>query len=374
MDSLRFVLEAPQLSQTHKKRPRLVTSCDNCRLKKIKCVQVKSQPRCEACETGNTPCQFRDRERYFAERSRIVTGASAGSSPAHSRRSSSQSIDPTVPPPARGDPLDASGWYSGTQSSPDNGHPSRYASSSPSYSLSSSPQSNPDQWFSSPIMEPARPHYERQPSYASPLPQLGNATSRGDYSHYAIPDALGAQRDRAAASQALPLFDSRHGTMPHPTMLIHLVQVFFECFSRNFPFLQYEDVSRRVFNGTLSPLLANSIASLAARYSQSSDVLARGTTAVSNTYADAAKRLLHDSSHVPYIEILHAVIVLAWSEYKAGRVAGPTEYSQMATKLAMSLGLGNDVVSQTSSERERTLLRSTWTSVVQLQQIAASRA
>jgi hypothetical protein len=47
---------------------------------------------------------------------------------------------------------------------------------------------------------------------------------------------------------------------------------------------------------------------------------------------------------------------------------------QMATKLAMSLGLGNDVVGQASSERERTLLRSTWSSVVQLQQIAASRA
>ena len=110
----------------------------------------------------------------------------------------------------------------------------------------------------------------------------------------------------------------------------------------------------------------------------------------------SAQGLLHDSSHVPYIEILHAVIVLAWGEYKAGRVAGPTEYSQvrlclivarwvfffgcsrppaqMATKLAMSLGLGNDVVGQNSSERERTLLRSTWTSVVQLQQIAASRA
>jgi hypothetical protein len=77
--------------------------------------------------------------------------------------------------------------------------------------------------------------------------------------------------------------------MPHPTMLLHLVQVFFEYFSRNFPFLQYDDVSRRVFNGTLSPLLANSIASLAARYSQSSDVLTRGATAVSNAYADTAK-------------------------------------------------------------------------------------
>jgi hypothetical protein len=41
------------------------------------------------------------------------------------------------------------------------------------------------------------------------------------------------------------------------------------------------------------------------------------------------QRLLHDSSHIPYIEILHAVIILAWSEYKAGRVAGPTEYSQV---------------------------------------------
>jgi hypothetical protein len=133
------------------------------RLKKIKCVQVKSHPRCEACETGNTPCQFRDRERYFAERSRIVTGASASPSPAHSRRSSTQSTEHSaVPSTTRGDSLDASSWYSATPTSSSiNGHPSRYASSSPSYSLSSSPQSNPDQWFSSPLIEPARPHYER---------------------------------------------------------------------------------------------------------------------------------------------------------------------------------------------------------------------
>src|SRR5579859_5757319 len=112
MDDLRSALDAPQLSHTHKKWPRLVTSCDNwcvlgrmsrygtpgyrptapsSRLKKTKCVQVKSQPRCEACEAGNTPCQFNDRESYFAERSRIVIGASAGPSPAHGRRSSSQS-------------------------------------------------------------------------------------------------------------------------------------------------------------------------------------------------------------------------------------------------------------------------------------------
>jgi hypothetical protein len=131
-------------------------------------------------------------------------------------------------------------------------------------------------------------HSGRQHSYTSSLPQLGNGSPRGDYASYAIADASSAQRDRVV-SQVLPLFDSRQVNMPHPTILVHLVQVFFECFARNFPFLQYDDVSRRVFNGTMSPLLANSIASLAARYSQSSDVVTRGATAVSSAYADAAK-------------------------------------------------------------------------------------
>ena len=43
------------------------------------------------------------------------------------------------------------------------------------------------------------------------------------------------------------------------------------------------------FNGTLSPLLVNSMASLTARYSQSSDMLACSATAVSNAYGDATK-------------------------------------------------------------------------------------
>lgn len=153
------------------------------RLKKIKCVQVKSQPRCEACETGNTPCQFRDRERYFAERSRIVTGASAASSPSHSRRSSSsQGMEHSaLPPTARGDSVDASGWYSGARTSSDSSHPSRYGSSSPSYSLSSSPQSNPDQWFSSPLIESARPHYDRWvPCFSLPPSSAGFTWTRRD--------------------------------------------------------------------------------------------------------------------------------------------------------------------------------------------------
>lgn len=95
-DSFQFIIESPQNTQGHKKRPRLVTSCDNwwvayrgffsihstsiSRLKKIKCLQPTPEGKCEACRAAKIPCRFRDRERYFAERSRSIAGPGASSS------------------------------------------------------------------------------------------------------------------------------------------------------------------------------------------------------------------------------------------------------------------------------------------------------
>lgn len=95
MDGLQIIIESPQDTQSHKKRPRLVTSCDNwsvsstmclipvvltptsSRLKKIKCLQPSPETQCEACTIAKIPCRFRDRERYFAERSRAITDLNA---------------------------------------------------------------------------------------------------------------------------------------------------------------------------------------------------------------------------------------------------------------------------------------------------------
>jgi len=74
MDDFQFVFESPQAAQNHKKRPRLVTSCDNCRLKKIKCLQASPDSKCEACSQAKVSCRFNDRERYFVERSRVMAG------------------------------------------------------------------------------------------------------------------------------------------------------------------------------------------------------------------------------------------------------------------------------------------------------------
>ncbi|KAN0141078.1 hypothetical protein V8E53_000834 [Lactarius tabidus] len=108
---------------------------------------------------------FRNRERYVAERSRMVMviGSSAGPNSWHS----SLSTELSAVSPAWGNSVDASHWHWGVQASSDHGHPSPHVSSSPSYGLSSSPQSNLEQWLSSPLLGSARPHYERM----SPCPR-----------------------------------------------------------------------------------------------------------------------------------------------------------------------------------------------------------
>ena len=110
MSDLHFVLEHPQDNnrREHKKRPRLVTSCDNwcaglyqirltfredpssfhspshsSRAKKLKCVKGAENAPCESCTTSGVTCEFRDRDQYFAERSAKSVNAAGNSSGSH---------------------------------------------------------------------------------------------------------------------------------------------------------------------------------------------------------------------------------------------------------------------------------------------------
>ncbi|EIM80003.1 uncharacterized protein STEHIDRAFT_150846 [Stereum hirsutum FP-91666 SS1] len=380
MDNLRFVMESPQHSPTHKKRPRLVTSCDNCRLKKIKCVQSKDQERCESCESLQVSCLFRDRERYFAERSRIVTGGSterpSSSASNHQRRSSTPATGQKDSYTSNRASFDgASDWYP-SPAQPANSvaaHQSqRYAASSPNpYGSSGADMSYPSD------------SSDRRAQYvASPLSHTsGHSYSGNGYGTSALPSGLPqdpttvyhnrSYSQGSSASPSPPLFDPHQPGVPQAAVMAQFIQIFFQRFGQNFPFLSSEDIQKRFYNGTLSPVLASSIAALASRYSQSSEIVSRGVSAVTEAYTNNTKRLLSSSSQVPYLEVLHAVIIIAWTEYKNGRTAGFFEYSQMATKMALNLGLGSDVA-QTSSERERAMHRITWNSVAQLQQLTAS--
>ncbi|KAI0321235.1 hypothetical protein OF83DRAFT_372228 [Amylostereum chailletii] len=275
MDSLRFVHESPQINHTQKKRPRLVTSCDNCRLKKIKCVQTRSQDKCEACQAGNVSCEFRDRERYFAERSRIVSGGSTSSNSRQSspHRAGTHDRSPSYAPMygARRSPPGDSAWIHADSHSPAPlGH--RYPSGPPSPYASSAPQSSSGTWYS------PEGNDQRTSYFAStPLPAVGG--TRSDYSPYTLPTGLPGdppqnpsssyrpradfQSDHRSSSSAL--VDPRHTELPHPSLMSHFVQIFFEYLGRVFTFLQYDDITARLYSNTLAPALANGIAAHASR-------------------------------------------------------------------------------------------------------------
>ncbi|KAJ6602198.1 hypothetical protein B0H10DRAFT_2081257 [Mycena sp. CBHHK59/15] len=308
-DSFQFIIESPQHAQGHKKRPRLVTSCDNCRLKKIKCLQPTPETKCEACKAAKIPCRFRDRERYFAERSRAIAGPNVGSP------YGDEPSGVVVP----------------------EGESTRYVSYPPD----------------------SRRSIDRRPGSSSLRPSRN--------------DPIGSRPSSQHGTRPVHLFDPERPQFPHPTYMAHFIQLFFEQLGAEFPFVTYDEVSRDFWDQVLSPLLANCIAAMATRYSTLSELTVRGLHNVAETYGDNAKTILSSIAHIPSMDTLHGIMLLSWSEYKNNRILGLRNYCQMAMKMAIEVGLSDQNGSPINvSESERNRRRSTWGCVLQLHLTASS--
>lgn len=68
--------------------------------------------------------------------------------------------------------------------------------------------------------------------------------------------------------QSAHLFDFNQPQFPHSALMPHFIQVFIQNLGAQYPFVVYDDTLERFTSGKLSPLLSNSIASLAVRYAQ----------------------------------------------------------------------------------------------------------
>ncbi|KAJ6495636.1 hypothetical protein C8R47DRAFT_1265018 [Mycena vitilis] len=354
-DSFQFIIESPQHAQGHKKRPRLVTSCDNCRLKKIKCLQPTPETKCEACKAAKIPCRFRDRERYFAERSRAIAGPNAGSPYGDEPRS--PSLD-DFSASSSSSPSSHSNPRSSTNSPKPSGvvvpeGDSRYLSYPPDSRRSVDRRSGPSA---------LRPSRNDPIGYSvSPPPQALQQSSRS------------SRPNSQHGPRPVHLFDPERPQFPHPTYMQHFIQLFFEQLGAEFPFITYEEVSRDFWEGALPPLLANCIAAMATRYSTLSELTVRGLHNVAETYGDNAKNILGSVGHIPSMDTLHGVMLLSWSEYKNNRIPGLRTYCQMAMRMAIELGLSDQNVSPiNATESERNRRRSTWASILQLHLTASS--
>ncbi|KAF7315257.1 Zn(2)-C6 fungal-type domain-containing protein [Mycena indigotica] len=307
-DGFQFIIESPQHSQGHKKRPRLVTSCDNCRLKKIKCLQPAPETKCEACKAAKVACRFKDRERYFAERSRAIAGPSPYGDDA-SARSTTTSPKPSGVVVPEGD-----------------------------------------------IHSRRSLDTRRGPSTSALQPQPPRNDSIG----------------HPPSQRTVHLFDPERPQFPHPTYMSHFIQLFFEQLASEFPFITYDELSRDFWDSLMSPLMANCIASMATRYSTLTDLTVRGLHNVAETYAENAKAILSSIVHIPSLDTLHGVMLLSWSEYKNNRISGLRSYCQMAMRMAIDIGLSDQSLLASLSENERNRRRSTWASVLQLHLTASS--
>ncbi|PFH52066.1 hypothetical protein AMATHDRAFT_57886 [Amanita thiersii Skay4041] len=366
-DSFQFIIESPQNNQGVKKRPRLVTSCDNCRLKKIKCLQPSPETKCEACRTAKIPCRFKDRERYFAERSRAIAGNNAaavytGDAP-HSHKADVNSS------------MDA------------------FSVASSSTSPSVSPHSNPRSHSHSPKASGIGPAESEINGRYQPYPTDGRRTADSTHRHSnsssmshirSQGDAMGYQyitntphvpssRSSHVSSRTIQLVDPDRPNRPNPSLMPHFIQLFFEHLGADFTFLTYETTFQNFCDQRLSPLLANCIAAMASKYSTYPELSVRGLHAVSETYVENAKNLLSSVAHIPTFDTLHALILLSWSEYKNNRLQGFRAYFQTVVKMGMDLGLSEqDNVPISANESQANCRRSTWASIVRLHLMASS--
>ncbi|KAF9564764.1 hypothetical protein CPC08DRAFT_630818 [Agrocybe pediades] len=354
-DSFQFIIESPQHAQGHKKRPRLVTSCDNWH--KIKCLQPTPEAKCEACKSAKIPCRFRDRERYFAERSRAIAGPNSGNYGAEIR---------PEPTPA----MDAFSVASG--------------SSSPSVS---DPRSNSHSPKASGMVSADIEHTGRYPSYGSDSRHMGGHSSSissfdSARSNNAIPYNVAGHIPQSYASSRpnsfqseprLQLFDPVHHSRPHPNLMNHFIQAFFEHYSQDFLFLSYQDIAADYWDGRLPDPLANCVAAMAVKHSNLPDMSHRDIHNVAEAYIDNAKHLLNAVAHIPTLETLHALMLMCWLEQSHHRLPGFRTYYNMATKMAADLGLQDPhSIDLYPHEYERNRRRNTWTGMVSLHMTANS--
>ncbi|KAI0633287.1 hypothetical protein C8Q77DRAFT_776834 [Trametes polyzona] len=340
MSDIEFVIEVPQSTRQNKKRPRLVTSCDHCRVKKIKCVQQPSTGKCEACAAARLPCLYRDREQYFAERTRMLSGAPSAvcdASDTDHNRAQLSAIS-----------------TSSTSSRPSRSPPSSYT---PPSSLS--PSDTPDRSYSPthyPHMVSSSVDFDQFQAFSEGLgAQAVLPTTWQDslqaslWSHHSSGSHLGLQSltpplmtSTPSPSSTTGLFDPNDPTQPHPNLMVDFVPVFFDKFGAAYPFLSSSTVCDQFFRHRLSPLLANSIAASAARFSTVPEIQQIGPANATNVYCQMAKSLIPPGGIPASLDAVHALVVLSWVEFKRGRHVAFLAYARSAIRLASELGITGD--------------------------------
>ncbi|EIN12086.1 hypothetical protein PUNSTDRAFT_43133 [Punctularia strigosozonata HHB-11173 SS5] len=383
----RFILEDPQNAQDRKKRPRVVTSCDGCRTRKIKCtpsphVAVDADAPCAQCIAGGLHCTYDDRNKYYRDRNRIPPSLRPVSSHvASSRRTSPRSADyktrqkcsvQYIPSglPSAATQSTAHFEYSSIQKYYSDIEMDFGASSGSDYSGSSS--GSPRPLSHSPSAGPGQ-RYHTNPDisgvyYDSNLPSRSPAIygERNKYTPYSY--ARSSTQHNPTSSQVptypsgqFPLFDPTQPLFPHSTLMPTYWNSVMTSLSQECGFVMFPPV---VDCYTTDPALANGIASVGCFIANHSTFSLTGIDAGQASQA--------------YEECVKALALVAWAEYlrlgesKTLQVCVSTIYDddyvygiQYALGAAAEIGLSDNLMGQSAADQ------ATRASLMQLKRLVA---
>ncbi|KAL0072760.1 hypothetical protein AAF712_000523 [Marasmius tenuissimus] len=337
-DSFQFIIESPQHSTGHKKRPRLVTSCDNCRLKKIKCLQPAPETKCEACKAAKIPCRFRDRERYFAERSRAIAGPSASSNYSNGQRS-----DGSVEAYA------VSYIFTVPSFRPDFWNcdrPAELCLQMKALDINLTQQTNDDP--QSIIGNACSPKIEGTPGSFSGYcrtasPPQGYSNSRSSAAGYGsmspspAPVMQHTRSQSSSQTRTMQLFNQDFPHFPNHAYMEAFMPIFFQHYQQEFPFIIYDDVIADYVDRRSAPII-NTIAAMAVGHCNIPELTGRNLSTVIQAYGDNARAQLNSATHVSSEDNLRACMLFAWFEYKQQRVSGFRDYAHLALRMCQMLG------------------------------------
>ncbi|KAL0572139.1 hypothetical protein V5O48_009817 [Marasmius crinis-equi] len=124
--------------------------------------------------------------------------------------------------------------------------------------------------------------------------------------------------------------------LPLPSVYVPLLDTFFRTMSRHFPSISRKRMEERLETGTMSAFLLNCICAISARFHP------LGGDSPANACAPfitKAQELIIPLLHLPTTDVVTGLLLLAWANYGQNSDSGLWQYSGMAIRMALDLGL-----------------------------------
>ncbi|WVF68209.1 hypothetical protein IAT40_002974 [Kwoniella sp. CBS 6097] len=156
---------------------------------------------------------------------------------------------------------------------------------------------------------------------------------RTDASPLAAPQSGEEESPSSIVAPSADLFD--HTGMPHPHVWRPLFALFFKHMSQHFPSTSHQRMMERFDTGTMSQFLACCICSLGARFSPD----CKDPNQAAAPFIAKAQQLVIPLLHLPTHDVATGLLYLAWGNYGQSSESGLWQYSGMAIRMAIDLGI-----------------------------------